>query len=110
MIRQIGGVRGAHAYLYRGSEGTAVIDPGYTGSFRAVLAFLRAQGLDAGDLDWVILTHHHIDHAGTALALCQATGARLAIHHDEAPYLRVGSQRDRVTFWGEVDRIPGRLE
>jgi glyoxylase-like metal-dependent hydrolase (beta-lactamase superfamily II) len=109
VIRQIGGVRGAHAYLYQGAEGLAVIDPGYTGSFRAVLNFLRAQRVDPGALDWVILTHHHIDHAGTALALCQATGARLAIHRDDAPYLRFGRPRERMTFWGAIDRLPARL-
>jgi glyoxylase-like metal-dependent hydrolase (beta-lactamase superfamily II) len=59
-------------------------------------------------LDWVILTHHHIDHAGTALALCQATGARLAIHRLDAPYLRAQRPRERMTVWGLVDRLPAR--
>lgn len=104
MIRRIPGVRGAHAYLHQSSEGLAVIDPGYTGSFRAVVQFVSEQGL--GPIDWVILTHHHIDHAGTAFALCQATGARLAVHVADAPYLRAGRPRERMTFWGLADRLP----
>ena len=86
MIHRIPGVRGAQAYLHQSREGLAVIDPGYTGSFRAVCRFVQQQGL--GGIDWVILTHHHIDHAGTAFALCQATGARLAVHQADAPYLQ----------------------
>ena len=109
VIQRIPGVRGAQAYLYQSAEGTAVIDPGYTGSFRAVLAFLMLQGLRPDDLQWVILTHHHIDHAGTAFALCQATGARLAVHHDDAPYLRAVRPREPMTFWGLADRLPVRL-
>jgi len=57
----------------------------------------------------VILTHHHIDHAGAALALCQATGARLAVHRDDAPYLQSGRPRDRMTLWGLAERLPPRL-
>ena len=107
MIRRIPGVRGAQAYLYDSREGLAVIDPGYTGSFRAVLRFVAEQRL--GTIDWVILTHHHIDHAGTAFALCQATGARLAVHEADAPYLQTGRPRERLTFWGLADRLPLRL-
>jgi len=107
VIQQIPGVRGAQAYLHSSAEGLAIIDPGYTGSFRAVLRFVKDQAL--GPIDWVILTHHHIDHAGAAFALCQATGARLALHRDDAPYLRRGRPRNRMTLWGMAERLPARL-
>lgn len=109
MIERIPGTRGAQGYLYRVGEVMAVIDPGYTGSSRAVLRFLHDRGLDSQRLEWVFLTHHHIDHAGAALALCQATGARLAVHRDDAPYLRAARPRERMTFWGLADRLPERL-
>lgn len=109
VIQRIPGVRGAQAYLYQSAEGTAVIDPGYTGSFRAVLDFLPLQGLQPADVQWVILTHHHVDHAGTAFALCQATGARLAVHRDDAPYLRAVRPREPMTFWGMADWLPVQL-
>ena len=109
VIERIPGVRGAHSYLYQSAEGLAVVDPGYTGSFRAVLRFLTERRLNPKDLEWVILTHHHIDHAGTAFALCEATGARLAVHRDDAPYLRAARPRERMTFWGMVDWLPPRL-
>jgi len=107
VIRTIPGVRGAQAYFYRTADGIAIIDPGYTGSFKAVRAFLEEQAL--GRIDWVILTHHHIDHAGAAFALCQATGARLAVHRDDAPYLQAGRPRNRMTLWGIAERLPARL-
>lgn len=106
MIQRIPGVRGAQAYLYATAGGTVVIDPGYTTSASAVLRFLLATDLSP---DWVVLTHHHIDHAGTALAVCQATGARLAIHRADAPYLVRGRPRERFTLWGAADRLPARM-
>src|SRR5438445_1295493 len=107
VILPIPGVRGAQAYLYDSGEGLAVIDPGYTGSFKAVLRFAGEQRL--GTIAWVILTHHHIDHAGTAFGLCQATGARLAVHRADAAYLKGGRPRERTTFWGLADALPTRL-
>ena len=107
MIRAIPGVRGAHAFVHSCDEGLAIIDPGYTSSAGAVLRFLEARAL--GPIDWVILTHHHIDHAGAAFALCQATGARLAVHRDDAPYLQRGRPRNRMTLWGIAERLPARL-
>ncbi len=100
-------MRGAQAYIHQHREGLAVIDPGYTGSFRAVLRFVEEQAL--GTIDWVILTHHHIDHAGTSLALCEATGARLAVHEADAPYLQSRRPRERMTLWGLADRLPSGL-
>jgi glyoxylase-like metal-dependent hydrolase (beta-lactamase superfamily II) len=107
VIAPIPAVRGAQAFVHRTGEGLAIIDPGYTGSFRAVLRFVREHAL--GQIDWVILTHHHIDHAGAAFALCQETGARLAVHRDDAPYLQRGRPRNRMTLWGMAERLPARL-
>jgi glyoxylase-like metal-dependent hydrolase (beta-lactamase superfamily II) len=107
VIQPIPGVRGAHAYLHRSDEGLVIIDPGYTSSFRAVRRFVQEHA--QGPIDWVILTHHHIDHAGAAFALCQATGARLAVHRDDVPYLQKGRPRNRMTLWGMAERLPARL-
>jgi glyoxylase-like metal-dependent hydrolase (beta-lactamase superfamily II) len=93
--------------VHRGDDGVAIIDAGYTGSLRAVRRFVDEQAL--GRIDWVILTHHHIDHAGAAFALCQATGARLAVHREDAPYLQPGRPRNRMTLWGLAERLPARL-
>jgi glyoxylase-like metal-dependent hydrolase (beta-lactamase superfamily II) len=109
VIQRIPGVHGAQAYLYANGDQLAVIDPGYTGSYRAVLQFISQRGFQPTNLGWVILTHHHIDHAGTAFALCEATGARLAVHRADAPYLRAVRPRERMTFWGMADWLPPRL-
>jgi glyoxylase-like metal-dependent hydrolase (beta-lactamase superfamily II) len=107
VIASIPGVRGAQAYLHASADGVSIIDPGYTGSVPAVLRFLEERGL--ARIDWIVLTHHHIDHAGAAFALCHATGARLAVHRDDAAYLRNGRPRNRMTLWGIAERLPARL-
>ena len=62
----VGARRSAHSYLFKGRRRIALVDSGLpttTGYLEACLATL---GLAPRDLDWLVLTHEHIDHAGGA--------------------------------------------
>jgi glyoxylase-like metal-dependent hydrolase (beta-lactamase superfamily II) len=66
----------------------AFVDTGTTHSVPNLLAALAAKGLDRGDVDWVLTTHVHLDHAGGAGALMRALpNARCAVHPRGAPHL-----------------------
>ena len=59
----------------------AVIDTGVNSSVPRVLDALRGKGLRPEQVDYVILTHIHLDHAGGAgLLLSQLPNARLTVH------------------------------
>ena len=80
-------VTGSSVFLLDG-ERLALIDAGPRGSARRILRYLRVLGRSPGELDLVILTHYHPDHAGGASELARLTGARVAAHVAEVPYLR----------------------
>lgn len=59
----------------------AVVDAGTNDSVRRVLDVLAVKGLAPGDIDYVFLTHVHLDHAGGAgLLMQQAPNAKLVVH------------------------------
>ncbi len=60
----------------------AVIDPG--SDAHDILAMAQAEGLA---IDQIVLTHFHFDHNEGVADLQRATGATLALHHDDAPLL-----------------------
>jgi glyoxylase-like metal-dependent hydrolase (beta-lactamase superfamily II) len=59
----------------------AVVDCGVNSSVAGVMQALHAKGLRAADVDYVILTHIHLDHAGGAgLLMSKLPNARLTVH------------------------------
>ena len=69
------------AYLIVERGHAAFIDCGTAFSVPRMLAALDATGLTPADVDWLILTHVHLDHAGGAGALlARLPNARLVVH------------------------------
>jgi glyoxylase-like metal-dependent hydrolase (beta-lactamase superfamily II) len=59
----------------------ALVDTGTSRSLPRVLDALQQKGLSAEQVDWVMLTHVHLDHAGGAGTMMQAfANAKLAVH------------------------------
>jgi glyoxylase-like metal-dependent hydrolase (beta-lactamase superfamily II) len=68
-----------HLIVERGRA--ALVDTGTSHSLAGVLAALKSLGLAPGAVDYVILTHVHLDHAGGAGAMMRAfPDARLVVH------------------------------
>jgi glyoxylase-like metal-dependent hydrolase (beta-lactamase superfamily II) len=65
--------------LLRGAR-TIVVDPGLPLQNEPVVRALEARGLAPGDVDLVVLTHAHLDHAGA----CAELMAPVAVHEREA--------------------------
>ena len=76
------------AYLIVENGRGAFIDCGTNHSVPAMLAALTDAGITAADVDWLILTHVHLDHAGGAgLLMQQLPNARLVVHPRGAAHM-----------------------
>jgi glyoxylase-like metal-dependent hydrolase (beta-lactamase superfamily II) len=91
-VHRIDGVAGANVYLLTGGE-PVVIDTGLPGQAPRILAYLATVGVAASDLCTIVLTHHDIDHIGSATALAQAAGIPVWGPEGDAPY--ISGQRPR---------------
>jgi glyoxylase-like metal-dependent hydrolase (beta-lactamase superfamily II) len=102
------------AFLVRG-EKTALVETGPKSSVDHVLAGLDGAGVET--LDWIVVTHIHLDHAGAAGTIAtRFPGATVAVHSVGAPHLvdpsklwssasRIyGDEMDRL--WGGIDPLP----
>ncbi|MCF7750414.1 MBL fold metallo-hydrolase [Bacillus subtilis subsp. subtilis] len=76
------------AYLVVENGRAAFIDCGTGLAVPAMLAALTRAGLPPDAVDWLILTHVHLDHAGGAgLLMQQLPNAQLVVHPRGAPHM-----------------------
>lgn len=74
-------------YLLEAGGRLTVLDAGLPGHWGEFSAALLQLGHTPADIDAVLITHHHPDHAGNAERL-RSSGARVLAHAADAPYLR----------------------
>lgn len=76
------------AHLVIDAGRAAFVDCGTAHSVPRLLEALEEKSLAATSVDWVFLTHVHLDHAGGAGQLMQALpNARLVVHPRGAPHM-----------------------
>jgi glyoxylase-like metal-dependent hydrolase (beta-lactamase superfamily II) len=81
------------SYVLRGNDSTAIIETGPTCSINSLLSGLQELGVSEEDVDYVAVTHIHIDHAGGAGTLMQhLPNAKLLVHPKGAAHM-VNPQR-----------------
>jgi hydroxyacylglutathione hydrolase len=83
----------SQVYLVRTADGFVVIDAGAGRSVKTILANVRDDGLDPGDIRWLFLTHAHGDHAGGGSAWRdELPGVRIAVSSESAEWLARGDE------------------
>ena len=88
-----------NTFLIKGIR-SILVDTGIPGSEKKILEKLSLHGVKPTDISLILLTHCHSDHFGSAAALKEITGARVAIHQSEAEALRQGMNVDIVPTGG----------
>jgi len=69
-------------------ERKALVDPGPTTSVDKVLDGIKRIGVSPGDINYIIVTHIHLDHAGgTGVLIRDMPQAEVVVHHKGARHL-----------------------
>jgi len=77
-----------------GSDRLTIVDAGspWFRHTHRILRAIREAGRQPGDVGDILISHQHIDHAGGAAAVAEATGARVHIHDLDATELVAGAK------------------
>jgi glyoxylase-like metal-dependent hydrolase (beta-lactamase superfamily II) len=86
--------------IVRDASGFLLIDGGYPADRDAVLESVRELGLDPADAKAMLITHGHVDHAGSAGYFSQTFGTPVLCSPEELAHVQ-GKEKHQVTF-GQV--------
>jgi len=74
--------------VYASDAGAVLIDPGPGSCIETLRSSLAAQGIGVADIESVLVTHIHLDHAGaTGLLVRDNPRIRVFVHEKGAPHL-----------------------
>jgi glyoxylase-like metal-dependent hydrolase (beta-lactamase superfamily II) len=105
------------SYLLTGPQGLALVDVGSAASVDHLVGGILDAGVDPDEIQHVLLTHIHLDHAGAAGTLIRLMPrARVYVHALGAPHLvdptRLLSSAARIygeqmqRLWGTIEPVP----
>lgn len=94
---------GWQVYLWRDEDGVTLIDAGAAGSGPDLRAALAELGLATMDVDRLVLTHFHDDHAGGAAEVAGWGDVEVLAHAQDAPIIR-GEQAGPAPNFTDTER------
>jgi len=74
----------SNVYLVIEGDGLTVIDTGTAGNAKKIVDYVQKIGRQPSNVSTIILTHCHMDHAGSVKELKDLTGAKVAVHEEDA--------------------------
>jgi glyoxylase-like metal-dependent hydrolase (beta-lactamase superfamily II) len=79
-----------NCYLLPCPEGYLLIDTSYPHCYNRFKQKLGRLGIPLSRIKYLLLTHHHDDHAGCAASLAQESGCRIIVHRNALLPLKLG--------------------
>lgn len=96
-LHRLRGLFVSNVFVLDGGPGDRwILDTGHALERPTVLAGLRDAGFFPNDIDGILLTHRHSDHAGNAAFLRRAFGLRVFAHRADAAVLDGATPRPRL--------------
>ena len=116
-VHRIEGVRGSNVVLLV-DEQMAVVDTGVRDNGETIVKYIKSIGRSPRDLRWILLSHFHFDHSGSASELADLTGAKIVTQKDEVErqpdgtmLLRKGNEGEPPPLWYRIARrMPARRD
>ncbi len=101
------------SYVIVGKEGRALVDPGPANSLPNLLDSLKAVGIEPRELDAIVLTHIHLDHAGGSSQLSEQCNCKVYVHPRGLPHLKDPSKLNeaaKATLGEEIFNLYGPMK
>ena len=77
----------SNVYLVINGKELIVVDTGTSGNAKKIVEYIQKIGHQPSEVSTILLTHYHMDHAGSAKDLKDLTNAKVAAHVEDADFI-----------------------
>lgn len=95
----------ANCYLIEGTHGLTLFDTGHPSAAPDLCAELERNGFPIRDIEAIVLSHHHFDHAGGARGLLERHRVKVYAHPADAPAVKGQERRPKslgLRLWSSL--------
>ena len=78
--------KSTNCYLIQAQDGWLMIDTGWPDTFSQLLQLLSQNNIAVNEINYLVVTHYHPDHAGLTQIL-KDLGTSLIVHEYQVPYI-----------------------
>jgi ribonuclease/clavin/mitogillin len=78
-------IQSVHSYLIDFGKTKLLVDAGWPGTLARLKSELNSLGVAPAEINYILATHYHPDHAGLVQEIKRDFGARLIIHERQIP-------------------------
>ena len=88
------------------ADGWIMYDTGPGFSVSEIVKWIESIPVELNEIQLIILSHGHFDHAGAATELKNITGAKIVIHEEDSEMFQNGQAElpTAVTTWGKITK------
>ncbi len=83
-----GNIAHSNVYVTTDGEKLTVVDTGFRGNEKKIVEYFQNLGFKPENVEFVVLTHYHVDHVGSATDLKELLpNAKVVAHEADAPFI-----------------------
>ncbi len=87
-VHKITGYMTGNIYIVEGEDELVMVDAGVERDYKLIVDGIKSLGRSPVEISYILLSHFHVDHAGTAAAMKRLSGAKVVSCETEAPFLQ----------------------
>jgi glyoxylase-like metal-dependent hydrolase (beta-lactamase superfamily II) len=104
-IHKVKGYGTGNIYIIEADEELVLVDTGVPQDYMLVVDRIKSLGRSPVEVGHIILTHFHLDHAGSAAAFKRLSHARVYAHEADVPYLQGDKHISSVYARGAIGTL-----
>ena len=104
-VHKVTGYGTGNVYIIENEDELVLVDTGAPQDYMLLVDRIKSLGRSPVEVGHILLTHYHVDHAGSAAAFKRLSHAKVYAHADDVPYIQGDDSITSIYKKGVIGRL-----